>query len=679
MLLFSVLAFSEEAVYELTGIEVSKNREVPVEVIKSVMESKVGSDYLTETMVEDYKRIKNLEYIENVVVYPRISGSGVSLEVEVEEVKGVRELLKAKNIIPLSERETIDKSLIVSTIEIFGNRYISKEDIMKDIPVTVGAYFSRREVLEGQKKILNTGYFRDVKPEVYKYGEGVLVRYTLIENPVITGIKIAGNTVYTTEELMDEVQTKSGEIYNINTLRADKDRILAKYHEAGYILTEVKDMGLNNNYELEMFFSEGIVRDIQLRKMVTKQKGERRVPTDTILKTKDFVIDREIDVTVGKPYNINDFQSTNRALMRSGHFKSIKPEYKNIPGDPDGKIVTLLFDEERTASLQGAISYGSEVGLLGSLSVKDSNWKGKGQELSLNFEKSDSDYSKFSIDFQDPWIRGTDRISWGWSLYKTEYDDSDSFLFYNVSSYGLKLNVGKGLSRNVRFGVGTKFEYVTENDEDGNETDAYALGSIYPSLVYDNRNSFLNATEGEYLKLQLETGLAGGGGEIDGYNGKLESGAFGNITLEARKYHRGFWKKNTFAYRAIGGIMTDSTKESQRFRVGGGSTLRGYGGSYYKGTKKFTASIENRTQVTDVLGLVLFVDAGRAWNQNGIDPEYNNLGRDEVSIPSDIGIGAGFGLRINTPLGPLRFDFGWPMGGDENSGMEFYFNMGHSF
>ena len=38
----------------------------------------------------------------------------------------------------------------------------------------------------------------------------------------------------------------------------------------------------------------------------------------------------------------------------------------------------------------------------------------------------------------------------------------------------------------------------------------------------------------------------------------------GNTTLELRKYHAGLFKKNTFAYRVVGGIMTDSTKEGQK-------------------------------------------------------------------------------------------------------------------
>ena len=155
----------------------------------------------------------------------------------------------------------------------------------------------------------------------------------------------------------------------------------------------------------------------------------------------------------------------------------------------------------------------------------------------------------------------------------------------------------------------------------------------------------------------------------------MRSTAFGNTTLELRKYHRGFFKKNTFAYKVVGGIATESTKESQRFWVGGGNSLRGYDGGYFQGREKLVGTIENRTQINDFLGFVLFADAGRAWNQKGRDKSYTH----DASFPDDIATSVGLGLRLNTPIGPLRFDFGWPVGDKEESGMKFYFNMGQSF
>ena len=109
------------------------------------------------------------------------------------------------------------------------------------------------------------------------------------------------------------------------------------------------------------------------------------------------------------------------------------------------------------------------------------------------------------------------------------------------------------------------------------------------------------------------------------------------------------------------------------------STLRGYDGGYFQGTQKLVGTIENRTQINDVLGFVVFSDIGRAWAYHGEDPGYVDENRNR-SFPDDIATTVGVGLRVNTPVGPLRFDFGWPVGNKEGeSGMKFYFNMGQSF
>ncbi|WP_462424549.1 BamA/OMP85 family outer membrane protein [Fusobacterium ulcerans] len=682
--LLGLCSFGAESNYSIKKVEVINNREIPFEIILENMRSKEGENFVTDNMIEDYKNIKGLEYVEDVSIQPTVYDGGIKLTVDITEKRDAKYMLEKKGIIPLSERGKVDTSLLVNSIEFIGNHYISTKELMEEVPVKVGSYFSKNKVIEGHKNLIESGYFRDVIPDAVKSGKGVKVIYEVMENPILNGVNIIGNTVYTTEDLMKVIKTEPGKIFNINTIREDRDRILKKYQDDGYTLTDVTDIGINGNLELEIYLSEGTVRDIQFKKMVTKQKGARRKPTDDVLKTKSYVIERELEFSKDEIFNSNKYDETVKNLMRLGHFKNVKYESRDIPGDPDGKTIVLLLDEERTAILQGAISYGSEIGLLGTISIKDTNWKGKGQELGFTFEKSDEDYTSFSINFYDPWIKDTDRISWGWSLYKNSYEDDDSKLFHEIDTIGAKFNIGKGLTKNVRLSLGTKFEYVEEKarkskfgknsageyiwyngDVVKGMDDDYFIWSLFPSLTYDTRNHFWNPTAGEYAKLQLEGGYAGG------YDGDV----FGNITLELRKYHRGFFKNNTFAYKVVGGIMTDSTKEAQRFWVGGGSTLRGYDGGFFKGTQKLVGTVENRTQLNELLGVVVFFDAGRAWKQNGRDLEYNQ----DADFPDKVATTAGVGLRLNTPIGPLRFDFGWPVGDKMDSGMEFYFNMGQSF
>ncbi|RGJ30370.1 BamA/OMP85 family outer membrane protein [Fusobacterium varium] len=682
--LLGLFSFGAESNYSIKKVEVINNREIPFEIILENMKSKEGEKFVTDNMIEDYKSIKGLEYVNDVSIQPTVYDGGIKLTVDITENRDAKSMLEKKGVIPLSERGKVDTSLLVNSVEFIGNHYVSTKELMEKVPVKVGSYFSKNKVIEGHKNLIESGYFRDVIPDAVKSGKGVKVIYEVMENPILNGVNIIGNTVYTTEDLMKVIKTEPGKIFNINTIREDRDRILKKYQDDGYTLTDVTDIGINGNLELEIYLSEGTVRDIQFKKMVTKQKGARRKPTDDVLKTKTYVIERELEFSKDEIFNSKKYNETVKNLMRLGHFKNVKYESRDIPGDPDGKTIVLLLDEERTAILQGAISYGSEIGLLGTISIKDTNWKGKGQELGFTFEKSDEDYTSFSINFYDPWIKDTDRISWGWSLYKNSYEDDDSKLFHKIDTIGAKFNIGKGLTKNVRLSLGTKFEYVEERAQKGKFyenggkyywsnggpevrgiDDDYFIWSLFPSLTYDTRNHFWNPTAGEYAKLQLEGGYAGG------YDGDV----FGNVTLELRKYHRGFFKNNTFAYKVVGGIMTDSTKEAQRFWVGGGSTLRGYDGGFFKGTQKLVGTIENRTQINELLGFVVFFDAGRAWKQNGRDLEYGQ----DADFPDKVATTAGVGLRLNTPIGPLRFDFGWPVGDKMDSGMEFYFNMGQSF
>ena len=693
LFVISLTSFSTLVNLPVKSIEVVNNQKVPASFIKENLKIKEGATFSTEALVADFNALKETGLFEDVVLQPTSYDGGVRIVVDVMEKQDVANLLKEKGVAINSEREDTDKSVVLSYVGVAGNKEVPTSEVLKAAQLKSGEYFSKSRVEEAQRNILATGYFSTVKPEAKVNKDSIGITFEVVENPTIKNIVVTGNHTFSTQEIMAALSTKVGSIENYNNLRADRDKILGMYQEKGYTLVNIADMSTDENGVLNVKIVEGIVRKIEVKKMITKQKGNRRSPTDDVLKTKNYVIDREIEIKPGKIFDVKEYDATVENLMRLGIFKNVKYEARSVPGDPEGIDLILLIDEDRTAELQGGVAYGSESGLMGTLSLKDSNWRGKGQELGFTFEKSNRHYTGFSLDFFDPWIRNTDRVSWGWGAYKTSYGDGDSDLFYNIDTLGFKVNIGKGLSRNVRLSIGTKVESIKETHRDGafqkvgdkwyynaaprgqrpdpkeieGVNDKYYVWSIYPYISYDTRNNYLNPTAGEYVKFQVEGGYASG----------YKSGNFGNVTLELRKYHRGLFKKNTFAYKVVGGVMSRGTKESQRFWVGGGSSLRGYDGGFFKGTEKVVATVENRTQVNDILGLVLFADAGRAWKQEGRDPGYT---RDNSKFGSNWGTTAGVGVRLNTPIGPLRFDFGWPVGNKmDDDGMKFYFNMGQAF
>ena len=689
LFVISLTSFSTMVNLPIKSVEVVNNQQVPASLIKETLKLKEGARFSTEALLADFNALKETGYFEDVILQPISYDGGVRIVVDVVEKENVVDLLKEKGVAINTLREDTDKSIVISSVKFTGNSRVTTSELLDITQLKAGEYFSRSRVEDAQRRLLATGKFSEVRPDAQVANGKMALSFEVVENPIVKSIVITGNHAIPTSTIMSALTTKPGSVQNYNNLREDRDKILGLYQAEGYTLVNITDMSTDENGTLHISIVEGIVRKIEVKKMVTKQKGNRRTPNDDVLKTKDYVIDREIEIQPGKIFNVKEYDATVDNLMRLGIFKNVKYEARSIPGDPEGIDLILLIDEDRTAELQGGVAYGSETGLMGTLSLKDSNWRGKNQQFGFTFEKSNKDYTGFALDFYDPWIKDTDRVSWGWGAYKTDYGDEDSILFHEIDTVGFKVNIGKGLGKNFTLSLGTKVEYIKEKHEDGKlrkanndkwyykeknkwreiegVDDKYWLWSIYPYISYDTRNNYLNPTSGLYAKWQVEGGHAGG----------YKSGNFGNTTLELRTYHKGLFKNNTFAYKVVGGIASNSTKESQKFWVGGGNSLRGYDGGFFKGSQKLVATIENRTQLNDIIGLVVFADAGRAWKQNGRDPSYT---RDNSRFGHNIGTTAGVGIRLNTPIGPLRFDFGWPVGNKmDDDGMKFYFNMGQSF
>ena len=689
LFVISLTSFSTMVNLPIKSVEVVNNQQVPASLIKETLKLKEGARFSTEALLADFNALKETGYFEDVILQPISYDGGVRIVVDVVEKENVVDLLKEKGVAINTLREDTDKSIVISSVKFTGNSRVTTSELLDITQLKAGEYFSRSRVEDAQRRLLATGKFSEVRPDAQVANGKMALLFAVVENPIVKSIVITGNHTIPTSTIMSALTTKPGSVQNYNNLREDRDKILGLYQAEGYTLVNITDMSTDENGTLHISIVEGIVRKIEVKKMVTKQKGNRRTPNDDVLKTKDYVIDREIEIQPGKIFNVKEYDATVDNLMRLGIFKNVKYEARSIPGDPEGIDLILLIDEDRTAELQGGVAYGSETGLMGTLSLKDSNWRGKNQQFGFTFEKSNKDYTGFALDFYDPWIKDTDRVSWGWGAYKTDYGDEDSILFHEIDTVGFKVNIGKGLGKNFTLSLGTKVEYIKEKHEDGKlrkanndkwyykeknkwreiegVDDKYWLWSIYPYISYDTRNNYLNPTSGLYAKWQIEGGHAGG----------YKSGNFGNTTLELRTYHKGLFKNNTFAYKVVGGIASNSTKESQKFWVGGGNSLRGYDGGFFKGSQKLVATIENRTQLNDIIGIVVFADAGRAWKQNGRDPSYT---RDNSHFGHNIGTTAGVGIRLNTPIGPLRFDFGWPVGNKmDDDGMKFYFNMGQSF
>ena len=111
-------------------------------------------------------------------------------------------------------------------------------------------------------------------------------------------------------------------------------------------------------------------------------------------------------------------------------------------------------------------------------------------------------------------------------------------------------------------------------------------------------------------------------------------------------------------FGSIVGPDLDEIPANRRFYAGGGGSVRGYEyqslsplgpfGEPIGGRSLLEGSIEARMKVTDVIGIVPFIDAGTAFESSY--PDFDER----------IRVSAGLGLRYYTGIGPIRVDVGVP-------------------
>ena len=173
--------------------------------------------------------------------------------------------------------------------------------------------------------------------------------------------------------------------------------------------------------------------------------------------------------------------------------------------------------------------------------------------------------------------------------------------------------------------------------------------------VYDSRDNYFNATKGKRLSCSLQWGGHGLGGNFDFYK----------FTAEGRFYKQ-LGNGHVLALRLMGGYISGHISYSDLFSLGGANNLRGYEDDQFKGDKMYAATLEYRLPIAKKVQGVLFTDVGSTW---GIDRGQIPWYKDDRSIH----FSAGVGLRLQTPIGPVRLDYGYGKKG------KFHFSFGTQF
>lgn len=510
-----------------------------------------------------------------------------------------------------------------------------------------------------------TGIFSRISPTFNSVPEGVKLKYQLTANPVVYKLDIQGNTVFRTQFLAELLNIQAGSVLDLNYVKERLKEIETLYLKQGYILVSFPDVHMTEDGTLHIMVEEGTIEDI---KLVGNEK------------TKDHVVLRELRFRKGQPFNKFLASRSMERLYNLGFFEDVN--MKLLPGEGSSHSVIVEIDmiEQKTGIVTVGAGYSNSDGIVGMVEVGDSNFRGTGDKVNVHWEFGGSGRGKnYQFSYTRPWINDKGD-SLGFSLYNRiyQYDDFDAtgntVAEYQKRKKGWNLTWGRVSdeyrtnylnfeSTKEALNSGINPGPVMQNvDKETQKKWATAIvnnfgrtNSMTFTHVYDSRDNYFNATKGKRFSCSLQWGGHGLGGNFDFYK----------FTAEGRFYKQ-LGNGHVLALRLMGGYISGHISYSDLFSLGGANNLRGYEDDQFKGDKMYAATLEYRLPIAKKVQGVLFTDVGSTW---GIDRGQIPWYKDDRSIH----FSAGVGLRLQTPIGPVRLDYGYGKKG------KFHFSFGTQF
>lgn len=350
-------------------------------------------------------------------------------------------------------------------------------------------------------------------------------------------------------------------------------------------------------------------------------------------------------------------------LQKTGLFESVQLDYdkkvyreynrkyreerkeeqnKDIALEPVTLPVLLNVKEGRKKSIGGSAFYSSDEGLGAEILWENRNVFGNGEILSLGLPlKEDAlflaaNFKKPAFGYKEQSLIVRSRIG---------YEKTDA---YNQKFAEFGFGIEREIHEKWWFQTLLNFDHIIPKKWQG---ESYSSISFENTLKYDNRNSRLNPTDGFISSLRVMP--------IQGFK-HVEFTAF--LTEFDTSFYIPLGDKTVFAVRgAVGSLLggDNSIPRSKRFFLGGGGSIRGFeyqeigrhdrNDDPYGGISYVLFNSEVRQNVTKDLAIVGFVDGGMVYED--VKPDFSEK----------MAIGAGVGLRYNTPIGPVRFDIAVPL------------------
>lgn len=368
----------------------------------------------------------------------------------------------------------------------------------------------------------------------------------------------------------------------------------------------------------------------------------------------------------GQRFDQREVQEARRTLLDTGLFSSVNIKPAETVQE-DGRLpLDVSVEETDHRSIGGGARYSSSLGLGGNLFWEHRNLFGRDEDFRAELDVSQRAQT-LGADFTKPVFLGRR----GQFLRSSAELTREEFDAYDRTGILAEASIERRLSPTWTASVGTGVEYARITDGDGDERST--LWGFPLRAWRDDTESRLDPRSGS----RLDFGVTPYVGVYD------EPVMFTRNQAEARYYYPVTDDERTvlagrLALGTILGASRTGVPPDKRFYSGGGGSVRGYGyqlatdldedGNPVGGKSLFEIGLEVRHQITETIGIVPFIEGGRAFEDAVPDPA------------DDLFWGAGIGVRYYSPVGPIRFDVAVPLRRrDVDDPFQIYISLGQAF
>lgn len=574
----------------------------------------------------------------------------------------------------------------VESVTFTGNDTVPADRLAKEIETSRPGLFRRglfrRDVLDHDAGVVKAylrslGYAEaSVGPSEVHFSEDrtrARVVIPVSEGPRFTAgaVTIEGARVFTSTQIEAALPFKPGAPWEARQPEDGQRAIERLYATRGYYGAAVRfdtsrhDSTVDVRYDID----EGV------------QTRIGRVLLRGLLLAREDVVRRTLPFRSGEVLLPDKLLDGQRRLGEFAAFDAVSVDPLRPPPNPFADV-EVTVRERKPWHLDFGVGYSNGDGGRGFIELGHDDLFGTGSSASIRQRLSAGGESTSWAERTDilgriPFILGTP-----WWGDVDIFQESSAQLGYDLAQYGIWVDAHRdlfpGWIRGLRGDLRYRLESVRYSNVDPTLVASDVTPgrqfviSVAPVLTLDRRDEPLDPTRGSLHQISVETGARFLGSDVQFVKGQIETRWFFN------------WPPPTVI--GVAGRLglaapyggTPALLIQDRFFAGGATTVRGYReerlgpldarGNPIGGNATAIVNLEWRFPIWRWFGGALFVDSG------AVTPEISDLNSDAFRT------GAGAGLRIKTPVGPVRFDVGYalrPIPGESRT--HFYVTVGNPF